>query len=539
VSDRYRWWQTGVIYQIYPRSFKDGSGDGIGDLPGVLEKLDYLAWLGVDALWFSPIYPSPMADFGYDVADYTNIHPDFGTLADFDRLLDAAHGKGIKILLDLVPNHTSNKHPWFLNAKSSRKSAKRDWYIWRDPAPDGGPPNNWLAYFGGPAWTLDKASGQYYMHNFLPQQPELNWRNPAVAKAMFGVVRFWLDRGVDGFRVDVVDRIIKDAEFRDNPVNPTWRPGDNPVGQFERTYSEGRPEVHETMREFRRLFDSYADRVIVGEVAYLPPRKSVVFYGQPVDDGTQGDELHLPFNFGMFGLPWEAGAIKAHVDEYESVLPPYAWPNYTLNNHDSGYRLASRLGEAQARIAAMLLLTLRGTPTLYYGDEVGMSTVPIAQEQVQDPQGINIPGTTRDPCRTPLQWDAGPNAGFCPPEVKPWLPISADYHTDNVATGQDDPTSMLSLYKRLLDYRYANLVMQTGRYIALESGSDDVFAYVRERNGTRRLIALNFSSDTRTVSLAVDGRGQVVVSTHMHGLRQVDPRDLTLRPDEGVVIAVT
>lgn len=541
MPDRFSWWQRGVIYQVYPRSFADSNGDGIGDLGGVLARLDYLQWLGIDAIWFSPIFPSPMKDFGYDVADYVGIHPDFGTLDDMDAVIDAAHARGIKVILDLVANHTSDQHPWFLEARSSRDNPKRDWYLWRDPAPDGGPPNNWLAYFGGPAWTLDDASGQYYMHNFLPEQPELNWRNPAVAEAIFDSLRFWFDRGVDGFRMDVIDRIIKDAQFRDNPVNPHWREGQhqagNPVARLLRVYSEAQPEIHEYMRAFRRVFNEYENRVAIGEVEYsLPPHKLAEFYGQDIGDGARGDELHLPFNFRLIMLPWDPAAIKAHVDEYDGALPHHAWPNYVLGNHDVG-RIASRVGPAQARIAALLLLTLRGTPTLYYGDELGMVNVDIPPDKLQDPQGINIPGTSRDPARTPMQWDASANAGFCPANVEPWLPLAPDYAQVNVAAQRDDPASMLSLVRGLLAYRRQTPALFGGRYYPVDGAPDGCFIFLRQFNEQRCLVALNFTGEEKHLHLGRLGRGRLVISTRIGAAGgDVDLGALSLRPDEGVVI---
>lgn len=541
MPDRFSWWQRGVIYQVYPRSFADSNGDGIGDLGGVLARLDYLQWLGIDAIWISPIFPSPMKDFGYDVADYVGIHPDFGTLDDMDAVLDAAHARGIKVILDLVANHTSDQHPWFIEARSSKDNPKRDWYIWRDPAPDGGPPNNWLAYFGGPAWTLDESSGQYYMHNFLPEQPELNWRNPDVAEAIFNSLRFWFNRGVDGFRMDVIDRIIKDAQFRDNPVNPDWQEGHhqagNPVARLLRVYSEAQPEIHEYMRAFRRVFDEYADRVSIGEVEYsLPPHKLAEFYGQDIGHGTRGDELHLPFNFRLIMLPWDPAAIKAHVDEYDGALPHHAWPNYVLGNHDTG-RIASRVGPAQARIAAMLLLTLRGTPTLYYGDELGMVNVDIPPDKLQDPQGINIPGTSRDPGRTPMQWDASPNAGFCPANAEPWLPLAPDYAQVNVAAQRDDPASILSLVRRLLAYRKETPALFGGRYYPVDGAPAGCFIFLRQFNEQRCLVALNFTTQEKHLHLGRLSSGRVVVSTHMDNAgHDIDLGALNLRPDEGVVI---
>ena len=425
----FHWWERGIVYQIYPRSFMDSNGDGIGDLPGIRQKLDYLQWLGVDAIWISPIYPSPMADFGYDVSDYTDIDGIFGSLADFDALLAEVHGRGMKLLLDYVPNHTSDRHPWFIDSKSSRSSAKRDWYIWRDAAPEGGPPNNWRSNFGGAAWTWDKATGQYFYHAFLKEQPDLNWRNVEVQQAMLDVLRFWLNRGVDGFRVDVMHHLAKDTQYRDNPPNPDFRPGMSPYRELLTTHSVDLPEVHEIVALMRAVVDEYDDRMLVGEI-YLPLERLMAYYG------ASGEGAHLPFNFQLLRLPWDAKGVATVVERYEAMLPSYAWPNWVLGNHDKP-RIATRVGAAQARVAALLLLTLRGTPTLYYGDELGMHDVAIAPDQVRDPFEKNVPGLGlgRDPVRTPMQWTGETNAGFT--TGSPWLPLADDCKTINVATLRD------------------------------------------------------------------------------------------------------
>ena len=449
LTQRQPWWQKGVIYQIYPRSFMDSNADGIGDLQGILQKLDYLNdgtpdSLGVDVIWISPFYPSPMADFGYDVADYCDVDPLFGDLAIFDRLVEESHRRGIKIIIDYVPNHTSDRHPWFQESRASRSSPKRDWYLWRDARPDGSMPNNWGSVFGGPAWTWDEGSGQFYFHQFLKEQPELNWRNPEVRAAMQDVLHFWLRRGVDGFRMDVVAFLIKDAELRDNPPNlntpPSLHPGDL-FGRQLHHYNEDQDEVQELIREFRRVLDQYEDRCAIGELFYELPRW-VRYYGE------NGNGLHLPFNFRLLHTPWQADAIRQSVDELEAVLPPFGWPNYVLGNHDQP-RLASRIGRAQARVAAMLLLTLRGTPTLYYGDELGMQNGVIPPDLVQDPQGLRLGAErTRDVARTPMLWTAGVQAGFTTGD--PWLPVAADYTTNNATVQSRDPRSMLSLVRKLL-----------------------------------------------------------------------------------------
>jgi len=524
------WWQSGVVYQIYPRSFQDSDGDGVGDLRGIAARLDYLQWLGVDAVWLSPIYPSPMADFGYDVADYTDVHPLFGTLDDFDALLEAAHARGLRLILDLVPNHTSDEHPWFVAARSSRESPFRDWYIWRDPAPDGGPPNNWRSNFAGPAWTLDEATGQYYLHLFDPKQPDLNWRNPQVRAAIYDAMRFWLRRGVDGFRVDVIWMVIKHPAFPDNPPNPNWQPGDPDQHRFMRVYDQDQPEAHEVIREMRAVVDEFDQRVLIGEI-YMEPEGLAAYYGAELD------EVHLPFNFNLVTLSeWGAATVRAMVDRYEAALPAGGWPNWVLGNHDQP-RIASRVGQELARLAQMLLLTLRGTPTMYYGDELGMEDVPIPQALVVDPQGLRTPGLSRDPARTPMQWDGGAGAGFT--SGRPWLPLAADYPLINVEAQQADPDAPLAVVRRLLALRRSSPALAAGDYESLDAGDRHVFAFLRDAGGERFLVALNFGAQPVTVDLRAAGAaGTVACATHAGRDGDVDLAALSLAPAEGLVIAL-
>jgi alpha-glucosidase len=529
----YRWWQRGTIYQVYPRSFMDSDNDGVGDLRGIVSKLDYIRWLGVDAVWISPIYPSPMKDFGYDVADYTAIHPMFGTLDDFDTLVREAHLRGLKVILDFVPNHSSDQHAWFQESRSSRDNPKRDWYIWRDPAPGGGPPNNWLSCFGGSGWELDERTGQYYYHAFLKDQPDLNWRNPEVVQAMLDVLRFWLERGVDGFRVDVLWHLVKDGDFRDNPSNPHWCEGRDPYQALVPVYTTDRPEVHEIVTQMRRLFDEFDDRVIIGEI-YLPVEKLVQYYGNELAGA------HLPFNFQLISAPWDARHIAKLIGEYEAALPEGAWPNWVLGNHDQ-HRIATRVGPAQARVAAMLLLTLRGTPTMYYGDEIGMRDVPIPPERIQDPVEKNIPGIGlgRDPERTPMQWNDAPNAGFS--EGDPWLPIAEDFAQVNVEAQRHVPGSMLSLYTRLIALRRGEPALEVGRFQALEA-SGDVLAYLRgaRRNEDEFLVVLNLGSEPQLFDRGSDGPdGTILLSTHLDRGGERVARLVRLRPDEGVVVRLS
>lgn len=524
------WWQKGIVYQIYPRSYQDSNEDGVGDLPGIMQRLDYLSWLGVTALWISPIYPSPMADFGYDVSDYTAIHPLFGTLDDMDRLIALAHARDLKLILDFVPNHTSNEHPWFLESRSSRDNPRRDWYIWRDPAPDGGPPNNWLAHFGGgSAWEWDEKTGQYYLHLFLAEQPDLNWRNPEVRAAMLDVMRFWFDRGVDGFRVDVSYKVMKDVEFRDNPPAPDWQEGMDPFGRLLQKYSENTIENHEFNRWLRAVSDEYEHRVLIGEI-YLPIVELVAHYGRH-------DEFHLPFNFHLILSDWNAAAVRAVIEEYEEALPDGAWPNWVLGNHDQ-HRFATRVGVAQARIGMMLLLTLRGTPTIYYGDELGMEDGDIPAHKIQDPAELNAPGLGlgRDPERTPMQWDDSANAGFCPPHVEPWLPVTANHDEVNVATQWEQPNSMLSFTRRLIALRQQSPALHGGEYgLLLDDG--DLLIYSREIGRERYLIALNFGPGPREWRLPPEMAGvQIALSTHAAGTQGIVDGKLFLGAHEGIIL---
>lgn len=507
----------------------DSNGDGVGDLPGILSRLDYLDRLGADAIWLSPIYPSPMADFGYDVADYTGIEPVFGTMTDFDRLLADVHRRGMKLILDLVPNHTSDRHPWFLESRSSRDNHRRDWYIWSDPAPGGGPPNNWLSVFGGSAWQWDERTGQYYLHSFAVEQPELNWRNPEVERAIFDAIRFWLDKGVDGFRVDVIHYMIKDELLRDNPPKPNAKPGSDEYDAQEHVYSYNRPEVHEIIRRMRKLFDEYDERVMIGEV-YLPYQELMLYYG------TNNEEAHMPFNFQLVLLPWKAEVIREAVREYEAALPESGWPNWVLGNHDQ-HRIATRVGREQARVANMLLLTLRGTPTCYYGDELAMVDVNIPPVMVHDPQELGRPGLGlgRDPERTPMQWDTSRNAGFT--TGRPWLPVAADYPIYNVETERNDPNSMLTLFRELVALRRSSPALSVGNYRDIPSNVQDIFSFMREHDGERMLVVLNLSHEPRLFSMAWGGGpAEIALSTLPGRAGPADPSKLTLAPNEGVIL---
>lgn len=541
------WYQSAVIYQIYPWSFQDSNGDGIGDLPGIIRRLDYLNdgtpnSLGVDAIWLSPVYPSPMKDFGYDVADYCNIDPRFGTLADFDHLLEEAHRRGIRILMDLVLNHTSDQHPWFLDSRSSRSAPKRNWYYWSDPSRSitgrRCPPNNWQAVFGGSAWEWDEATGQYYLHSFLKEQPDLNWRNPDVQKAMFEVVRFWLDRGVDGFRLDAINWLGKDVRWPNNPRN--WKMAFRSYLRQIHRYDRDQPETHEVLRALRALVEEYPGTVLVGEASSDTPGGPAAFYGS----GT--DELHLVFNFQLLKSRWDAGQFRRIIAEWDAAVPPGGWPTQVLSNHDYG-RHCSRYGrgvdaataERRARLAALLLMTLRGTPFLYYGEEIGMREVRLRYSQLQDPYTRRywpfLQG--RDPCRTPMQWDASPHAGFT--TGCPWLPVSPDYARINVAREMEEPTSLLSLYRRLIRLRKASPALALGSYRELPDGPEDCLIYLREAGDQRLLVALNFSSRPQAFAIPLKERGTVVLSTDPSSdLHHFDPQRIRLEPDEGILVQI-
>ena len=522
------WWRRGIFYQVYPRSFQDSDGDGVGDIKGIIARLPYLVSLGINAVWLSPVFPSPMADFGYDISDYTGIDPLFGSMADFDALVSAVHTKGLKIILDLVPNHTSDQHPWFIEARRSRDNPKRDFYLWRDPKSDGGPPNNWLSEFGGSAWQFDDATGQYYYHAFLAQQPDLNWRNPAVREAIYDVMRFWLRKGVDGFRVDVIWHLIKDATFRDNPPNPHFVEGRPPNEKILTQYSTDQPEVLEVVAEMRRVIEAFDDRVLIGEI-YLPLHRLVAYYGNKLD-GAQ-----MPFNFALLSTLWSARLIEKIVADYEDALPEGAWPNWVLGNHDRP-RVASRVGRDQARVAAMLLLTLRGTPTLYYGDEIGMHQVAIAPAQVRDPFEKNVPGigVGRDGCRTPMQWDATVDAGFS--SATPWLPLAGDYAQENVANLEADTVSILNLYKALIALRKKQPQLVTGGYRPL-AAEGDILLYQRESDGAAVLVALNLGAEPGSIASDSIGTGQeILLSTFLDRNGESIRDTLDLRGNEGVIL---
>lgn len=524
-----KWWHKTVFYQIYPRSFQDSDGDGVGDLAGVTSRLDYLAELGIDAIWFSPIYPSPMADFGYDVSDYCDIHPLFGDLEIFDQLLTAAHERNIKIILDFVPNHSSDQHPWFLESRSSRDNPKRDWYIWKDGRTAGEPPNNWQSVFGGSAWEWDEQTGQYYLHTFLSEQPEFNWRNPEVIEAMYDVMRFWLDLGVDGFRVDAILSLIKHADFPDNPPVTPGSQFDKWGFLLEPRYTMHQPEMFDYVRDMSRLLGEYKDRVHIGETVTPDLAGLIPYYGKPIDG------YDIPHNFKTVHIDWNAAEMRAFLEAYYDIVPAGGWPNFFFGNHDL-HRFASRYGVENHRAVAMLLLTLWGVATLYYGDELGMEDVDIPLELRVDPAGLTNPDkeASRDPNRTPMQWDDSPNAGFT--TGRPWLPLANNYERVNVAMQSADEQSTLSFYKQLLQLRRELTALHNGSLTFVDGAPEEVVAYVREAGEQRLLVAINFGSQEQKVDISnISSAAVSLLSTHF---TQHKSSVITLQPHESVLLQI-
>jgi alpha-glucosidase len=493
------WWQRGAVYQIYPRSFADADGDGVGDLRGIAAHADHFAGLGVEAIWLSPFFRSPMADFGYDVSDYCDVDPVFGTLADFDALVAACHAHGVRVVIDWVPNHTSDRHAWFLDSRSSRDSPRRDWYVWRDGARGGGPPNDWMSEFEavGPAWTFDEATGQWYLHSFMAEQPDLDWDNPDVESAMHDVIRFWMDRGVDGLRLDAIHKIAKDPLLRDHSGAP-------------RRHDEDWDTIHERLRGIRRVVDEYEDRMIVGEVALQNLHRVVGYL-------ASGDQLHLAHNFVFSDLPWDSDAFRTSIDDFEALADRTAWPAWFLSNHDKS-RVATRFGgDAQARAALLILYALRGTPFVYQGEELGLPDAGIPPDRVVDVDG-------RDPERAPIPWTAaGPAHGFS--DGEPWLPLVAGADRLSVESQSADPRSTLALTRRLARLRRDEPALQGGSQVTFDAG-ESVLAW---RRGDEFVAAVNFGAEPAPVSLT----GTLVLSTDPD--RAAGPvRELA--PYEGVIV---
>lgn len=526
----HKWWQSGVIYQVYPRSFQDSNGDGIGDLRGIANRLDYFVDLGIDALWLSPFYKSPMRDFGYDVSDYCAVDPIFGDLSDFRFLIQQAHARNIKLIIDVVPNHTSDEHQWFQKARADRNSSYRDWYVWHDAKADGSPPNNWRSFFGGPAWSWDERTNQYYLHHFLPSQPDLNYRKPEVVQAMLDVMRFWLELGVDGFRMDVLWMLVEEASFADEPLNSDWIEGMPENELTTGIHRENQPETYEVVAAMRALLDEYSkdgvEKVMIGEI-YQPNEVLVSYYG------TREKPLcHLPFNFSLLmrGLTnWCPENVSQIIREYENALPPQAWPNWVLGNHDRT-RLATRLGPEQARVATLLLFTLRGTPTWYYGDEIGMQDVFIPSHQQCDPFGLRQPGVigaARDFVRTPMQWDGSDYSGFS--TSTPWLPQSPDFSVNNVEAQLLEPSSMLVLLKKILAVRRQYDALTHGSLCDISHG-DGTLSFSRQHENSKLFIELNMTDKLSRRST----KGQILLSTYSDEGSLNDVQ--LLRPNEGIIV---
>ncbi|WP_373414672.1 alpha-amylase family glycosyl hydrolase [Ensifer aridi] len=526
-DSRIEWWKCCSIYQIYPRSFQDSDGDGVGDLNGLLSRVDYLAWLGVGAVWLSPVCRSPMRDFGYDISDYTDVDPLFGTLADFDRLVEALHERNIKVILDVVPNHTSDQHSWFVKSRSSRDDPKRNWYVWADPGPHGGPPNNWLSRFGGSAWEWDARTEQYYYHAFLREQPDLNWHNPEVRSAFADVLRFWLRRDVDGFRVDASAVLAEDPLLRDEPPNPDFDSETPPPEKFNRVFTDARPETMSYIEEMRAVVEEFSDRALLGEV-----QGGIGRIGQFYDG--ERPRFHLPLNFLLLDTDWHAATLAAGIDQYINAIPDGAWPVWILGSHDKP-RIASQLGLAQARIAAMLLFMLPGTPIFYAGDEIGMPNAMISSEDARDPFEALVPGygLNRDPERAPMRWDSSEKAGFTTGE--PWLPLGDHVEERNVASQQGDRRSLLSLYRQLIALRQTEPALVAGRFQPLRS-ERGVLLFERCSDDKRLLIALNTRDSSRTCPL--QSAGALRLNTHLDRKDERVESQLHLRSNEGVVIEV-
>jgi alpha-glucosidase len=530
--EQHQWWQHAVFYEIYPRSFADSDNNGIGDLDGITSKLDYLKDLGVDAIWITPCYPSPQVDFGYDVSDYEDIDPMYGTLADFDRLASESQKRGIRIIMDFVMNHTSDQHKWFLDSKSSRNSAHRDWYIWRDGKGPGQPPNNWLALFGGPAWKFDPTTGQYYYHFFYPEQPDLNWRNPAVKKAMFDVTRYWYERGVAGFRLDAVDTLFEDPDLHDNPLLPgtNWRGLPNMVNK----YNDKLPENHIVLKELRKVADQHG-AVLIGETWTDDIDELKKYYGE------HGDELQMPMDF-MFTTVNKLSPAEFR-RQIVLVESSGGWPVYVLSNHDIT-RSYNRYGDGKhndaiAKLMAALYLTLRGTPIMYYGEEIGMeNNDPKRKEDVKDPIGkLGWPMFVgRDGERTPMQWNDEPNAGFS--RATPWLPVPATYKTHNVARELQDPGSVLQFYKHLLALRRQNRALLDGAYVPLNENDAKVLAYLRRYKTEAVLVVLNMSAVPHKVRFDLSPQdlspatARTLLTTRSDRPEKASLRELSLEPFE-------
>jgi alpha-glucosidase len=526
-----------VLYENHLPSLRDGNGDGIGDLEGLISSLDYLATtLGVDAVWVGPFYRTPMLDHGFDVSDHVQVDPVFGSLASFDRLVTEAHERGLRIIVDYIPNHTSDQHPWFLDSRSSPTSAKRDWYVWRDAKPDGGPPNNWTSEAGGSVWEWDEPTGQFYLHSHLVEQPDLNWRSPEVVAAMLDVLRFWLDRGVDGVRIDVAHMLMKDPQFRDNPEAPEGNANSYDLqhadfGTQLHVHDRRHTDTPAALAQIRAVVDDYPGAITIAEIEAMPWEDWAAYYGIELTG------MHLPFPFRLLETPWRADLLRIELEGLYAAMPAGGWPIIALGNHDR-VRLATRLGTSQARVAAVLLLTLAATPCLLYGDELGLTDQPVPRQRQRDYFARASGGVSRDPTRTPMPWDSSRNFGFSTaPEEQLWLPVTARGHEVSVEAQLQDPASLLNLYRRLLHIRSLHRCLRFGEIDFLGNPADrGTLSYERRWRDEHVVVALNLTAEPAAVDLEVTGR--VLVSTTGLDEQSLGPY-LTLEPNQAVVLDVS
>jgi alpha-glucosidase len=531
MSNLGEWSESTIVYHLYVRSFKDSNNDGIGDLEGVVEKLDYLADLGINAIWLSPIYPSPQIDFGYDIADYQDIDALFGDLESFKKLLEECHHRNIKLMMDFVPNHTSSKHTWFKESKSSLDNPKHDYYIWKEPKPDGSVPNNWLSVFGGSGWEYDSHLNKYYYHSFDIEQPDLNYQNPEVLKEMLNILKFWLDLGVDGFRVDAIEWMVKDPEFRDEMENPIVLSASDldPYHRLIHTNTFALPGVLDIVKSFIEQLEQYPNKFLVTEV-WSPMEQMVKLYEQV------GRRWFTPFNFGLITIPWRADIHKEFIESYDNLVGSLYHPTYVLGNHDKP-RLISRIGYDQSRVAAMLLLTLRGIPYIYYGEEIGMHDTQIPHDKIQDTFEKKSPGLGlgRDPERTPMQWNSKKFAGFS--DHEPWLPVSEDFPSNNVEMQQNDLKSMLNIYKKLISLRKNSKALLHGQYESLETNNESVFAFTRTFENEIILVVLNYADSEQNINTPFE-IGHLKLSTYMdtQADKQMNLKEIILRANEGIIV---
>ena len=507
IKEEFVWWKHGVIYHIYPRSFYDSNSDGIGDLQGIIQKLDYLDNLGIDAIWLSPIYESPLVDFGYDVSDYRAISCDYGSMSDFTELLAKAHERGIKVIMDLIMNHTSNQHPWFIESSSSLTNPKRDWYIW-EKGDKGKTPNNWKSAIGNSAWEYDFSTKQYYLHSFFKEQPDLNWRNEEMHDAFFNEVRFWLEKGVDGFRLDVINFIVKDKKLRDNPMY---------MGiQFlqKHIYNRNRPKSYKIVKKLRKLIDEYDNKMLLGEVYVMPPGDSAMAASYC---GKKG--LNLAFDFSLIFKKWDARAYYECIKHWYKLIPKNGWACNVLSNHDlsrsfnrsiiGGYNIE------KAKVAAVLLLTIKGTPFIYYGEEIGMENGKIKRKDIKDPLGKKFWPfySGRDKARTPMQWSNDDNAGFTKAE-NPWLPINNDYLLKNIEIQTNIEDSILNIYKKIIQIRKRHPALTSGDWMPVMKGKHGILAYYRVHNDEQLLVILNFTNEPKQISIDIASGHKILFSTH-------------------------